>query len=607
MSKMRKLWVGTRWTYKKMFKIAPWDTSLYILLAMLKAGIPTLRLYFSTRFIDIILSILGGKINSLTEAFQNRQLLTIFAATLALELITPIINRAQNHLYMRFRIYNIRILEYDLYRKIASLDLQQFEDKHTSDVVRKAQDNFWKVRDFFKTSVNLILQLVATAISATIAFRVSLKLSILIVILSIPNNIIFARFIKEWWDFFNSEVENRRKRWWLRGNMTNEKSVPEHKVTSGADYLDKKHVKIGSRLDKTELKIFNRRFTGDILSSVINLITSVAIQLFLINEIIQGAISLGDFVFFESKFFSLSQELDTLIGSFLDILDSGTSIQNVKKLFDLKNIIKSGDKKLDTEKPPKIQFKNVWFKYPEAKDYVLKNVSFTINPGEEIALVGENGAGKTTIVKLILRFYDASKGQILINDIPIEKIDLNNYYRIISTLFQDYNTYGMLSANENIYIGAPFKKYKQSEIEAAAHKAQADTFINDFDNKYDQILNKRFENGTNPSKGQWQKLALARMFYRDTPILIFDEPTSSIDAEAEYKIFERIYEFVENKTVIIISHRFSTVRNAQTIYVVDDGEIVECGTHEDLMKLNGQYAKSFNLQASGYLSNTQKI
>ncbi|MBD3329082.1 ATP-binding cassette domain-containing protein [Candidatus Dojkabacteria bacterium] len=598
--KLKKLWTGAKWTYKKMFELAPAETSIYIFLAILQAAIPTVRLYFSTRFIDILVTILNGEITSFEEAFQNKSLLTIFIATLALELINPLVHRIQNHLHTKFRIYNIRKLEFELYEKIAQLDVQQFEDKKTSDIIRKAQDNFWKVRDFFKTSVNLILQLVSTMISAAIALQVSVKLSLLIVILSIPNNIFFARFIREWWTFYNSNVENMRKRWWIRGRMTDEKAVPEHKITDGDTYMDTLHRKVGTRLDKTELNIFNKRFRGNLLSAFINLISSVAIQLFLINEIIMGHISLGDFVFFESKFFSFSSELDTLIGSFLDMLDSGTSIQNVKKLFDLKTIIKSGETKLDTTRPPKIEFKNVWFKYPGSTSYVLENVSLTINPGEEIALVGENGAGKTTIVKLILRFYNPTKGQILVDGIPIEDIELKSYYKTISTLFQDYNTYGMLNVKENIRIGDPHEKYSFKKLELAAQKAQADTFINEFDHKYDQILNKRFEKGTNLSKGQWQKIALARMFYRDTPVLIFDEPTSSIDAQAEFEIFKRIYEFVKDKTVIIISHRFSTVRNAQKIYVVDDGKIVESGSHEDLMKLDGKYAESFKLQASGY-------
>ncbi len=242
----------------------------------------------------------------------------------------------------------------------------------------------------------------------------------------------------------------------------------------------------------------------------------------------------------------------------------------------------------------------ILFKYPGSKNYVLKNINLTIKSGDEIALVGENGAGKTTLIKLILRIYDCQKGKILINDIPIEKLNLEEYHKLIGALFQEFDKFGELNVKQNIIAGNHTIPVDESNISNAVKLADAKEFIDKFPKKYYQVLNKAFTDGVNLSTGQWQKIALARMFYRNAPVLILDEPTASIDANAEYRIFKRIFETFKGKTLIIISHRFSTVRNAQKIYVIHEGEIVEDGSHDELIKKNGRYKKAFDLQAKGY-------
>jgi len=271
-------------------------------------------------------------------------------------------------------------------------------------------------------------------------------------------------------------------------------------------------------------------------------------------------------------------------------------------LFEMKPAIKDGNIKLPyLGTPPSIEFKNVSFKYPKANRYVFKDLSFKIESGEEVALVGHNGAGKTTIVKLLARIYPVTKGQILINGIDINNLAINDWYKNLGVLFQDYNFYSHLSVKENIHLGKPTRKLDDKEIIEAAKKADAHNFIMEYKNKYDQIMSEKIEGGIRPSTGQAQKIAIARFFYRNAPLAIFDEPTASIDALSEYKIFNTIYNFFENKTVIIISHRFSTVRNADRILVLEKGKIVEEGTHEQLLtKRNGIYRRSYKLQAEGY-------
>ncbi|MDP3696554.1 MAG: ATP-binding cassette domain-containing protein, partial [Candidatus Taylorbacteria bacterium] len=276
-------------------------------------------------------------------------------------------------------------------------------------------------------------------------------------------------------------------------------------------------------------------------------------------------------------------------------------VSDIFKLLDMKPVIKKSEKGivLDSHKTFEIAFEHVTFVYPGTKKAVLKDFSLKISPGEKIALVGVNGAGKTTFVKLLCRFYEPDEGKITIDGHDLREIDLESWYSQLGAIFQDYSRYHFI-VKEAIALGRTGNISSLEKVKEAAKASEADTFIEEWEKKYEQMLGKEFTEGVEPSIGQWQKLALARTFYRDPLVLILDEPTSSIDAEAEAKIFEKLEALPKDRTVILISHRFSTVRQADKIGVVEDGQLKELGSHEDLLKLNGTYARLFTLQAKGY-------
>lgn len=272
------------------------------------------------------------------------------------------------------------------------------------------------------------------------------------------------------------------------------------------------------------------------------------------------------------------------------------------ELFDVrpKIVSKKDAIRFDYTKPPLIEFVNVSFRYPkEEKEnpYVLENLNFTFKPGEKIAIVGVNGAGKTTLIKLLCRIYDPTDGQILVNGVDLRDLKLEDWQSAIGILFQDFPIYN-LTIRESIGVGRISETPKPDDLDRASKYSGADEFIN---GDYEQLIWKEFKNGIDLSKGQHQRLAVARMFYRNAAITILDEPTASIDAVTEEKIFRSLEKHMEGKSVILITHRFSTVKNADKILMMEHGKIIEQGSHRDLMAINGKYAELYTMQAKRYL------
>jgi ATP-binding cassette subfamily B protein len=246
-----------------------------------------------------------------------------------------------------------------------------------------------------------------------------------------------------------------------------------------------------------------------------------------------------------------------------------------------------------------IEFRNVNFNYAGSDRLVVQNINFRLHPFEKVALIGENGAGKTTLVKLLARLYDPTSGQILLDGIDLREYDVEDLRREIGVIFQDYIRYDML-ARENIGFGKVESMDDQPRLDTAAYKSLAKSLIDRFPKGYDQMVGRRFEGGVDLSGGEWQKLALGRAYMRDAQLLILDEPTATFDARAEYEVFQRFAELTRDRMAVLISHRFSTVRMADRILVLADGEIMEQGTHQQLVALGGRYAELFELQAAGY-------
>jgi ATP-binding cassette subfamily B protein len=283
------------------------------------------------------------------------------------------------------------------------------------------------------------------------------------------------------------------------------------------------------------------------------------------------------------------------------IADQALFLTDLLAFFEMKPSIQSKPNALPAPRPIRegFEFRDVCFRYPGNSRLVIDHLNFHLHPGERVALIGENGQGKTTIVKLITRLYDPTEGQILLDGVDLREYDLEDLYREIGVIFQDFMRYEM-TARENIAVGKIEDVEDLARLQNAAQKSLADEVIARLPGKYDQMLGRRFEGGVDLSGGEWQKLALARAYLRNSQLLILDEPTAALDARSESEVFQRFAELTKGKMALFISHRFSTVRMADRIVVLEDGRIAEEGKHEELTHLGGRYAEMFELQAASY-------
>ena len=340
---------------------------------------------------------------------------------------------------------------------------------------------------------------------------------------------------------------------------------------------------------------FLPRFGADILQDVVGYIVLIIVAI----QIIYGRLAIGQFLTVRT----LLSQLNNNISSFFESITAiNTSLVNATDFMEFMETPAQHSGDIEVNHLPKIEFKHVSFMYPHSDHFAIEDVSFTLNPGDSLAIVGENGAGKTTLIKLLIGAYMPQEGMIYVDDHPISEIDRESYLGQIGALFQDYSRYDFATLGENVWFGNVEKPYSRKAIMEALDDAGLGNLAVDYKNGLNQLLSKDIDakNATNISGGQWQRLGIARAFFRSPNILILDEPTSSVDAKSEYEIFRSIIKKQQGKSTVIISHRFSTVRRAEKIIVLDHGKIIEQGTHSELIAQDGVYKEMFELQAEGY-------
>jgi len=494
-------------------------------------------------------------------------------------------------------------IDLQISKKLTELDPATFENPEFQNLIAQLEGvkgtlQMHLIR--FTSLINAVFKFLTAMIVVSATFPLFAPI---ILIATIPSYIAWDRFrIKTWPYYVEKKSFLTRVTQYIKSLLSSDSTSKESIIFKTGPVLLNKI--------KKEQKTYYQNFgkendpwaTNIFFARVFQFCAFVYTQYLNLTKVFQQMLTVGQFALVFQQSLNLVFSAEEILNQFSSITARNKYLDKFFDFLNTKKTIASPPKPVVIPKlpiPQIIEFNNVSFKYPKTERFILKGFNLMIKSGEKIALVGENGAGKTTIIKLLLRFYDVSEGEILINGVNIKEISLDEWHKYIGALFQDFIKY-QFTFKENVYFGNLIKANKEKFLQEAIKKSGAYKYLNTLPNGIDQVVGKMFTGGIDLSGGQWQKLALARAFFRDAPILILDEPTSAIDAKAEYEIFQNVQNLQKDKTVVIISHRFSTVRHADRILVLDEGKILEEGNHKSLLKKKGLYAELFEIQAQGY-------
>ena len=491
-------------------------------------------------------------------------------------------------------------IEEQMMDKTSRMDLSFFDSAKMGDKVRHARNNFltmmnmsWLVFDIISAFINVVATLI-------IVCTYKCWLGIVTLMLLIPFMLYNKKRTERKLQMEKEQLRDNRKKDYYRDVFFNDNVQFEVKLNNIGSYF------IGKYKD-TWRKLYKINKTEDVKHNIINtliMIVNVSSEFLVLTvsvfDVVNKHIGIGDLQYNLSMVSRLRSQSQMLMNKVNKFLNDNTRLIELQEFMDIEpEVEKSGT--LKPSNNPKIEFCNISFRYPNAEQYVLKDCSFTIDPHEKIGLIGLNGAGKSTIIKLMFRFYDPEKGCIKLDGIDLKEYDIYAVRKVFGALFQDYVTY-CLPLREIIALSDFDERFNDEKLKKACDISGASEVIKDWENGYDSVLGRYYAgNGKDLSGGQWQLVGLARAYFKDSEYMILDEPSAALDPISEDRIFEQLYHLSEGKSSVTISHRLSNTTLADKILVIGDGHIIEQGSHFELLKQNGKYAELFNLQASKYI------
>ncbi len=488
-----------------------------------------------------------------------------------------------------------------LMRHAAILDLRHFEDPDFFDKMQRARrQTMGRVALLSQTLTMGQQALTLTSLLVSLVAFDPWLLAILVLAI-LPSFLGETAYAGIAYSFMFQWTPQRRELDYYRWVASELEPAKEIKLFGLSDHFIRRYAELADEyLHENRRVATHRAVTGAILTTFSTLAYYGAVGV-IVYRTVTGQITIGSLTFLIASFERSRGLISSILTQVARSYEQGLHLED---LFDFLRMRPSIESPSDARPMPRpvrhgLVFEDVGFRYPDSERWAVRNVSFRIGPGERVALVGENGAGKTTLVKLLTRLYDPTEGRILLDGVDLRAYDLDDLRRSIGVIFQDFFRYD-LRARENIAVGRIEALGDEERIVDAARKSLAADVIAGLEGGYEQMLGRRFEGGANLSGGEWQKIALARAYMRDAQILVLDEPTAALDARAEYQVFQRFTELTRGRMAVLISHRFSTVRMADRILVLEDGRVLEDGSHEELVAAGGRYAELFNLQAAGY-------
>ncbi|HKF53670.1 MAG TPA: ABC transporter ATP-binding protein [Candidatus Acidoferrales bacterium] len=483
----------------------------------------------------------------------------------------------------------------------STLDLTSYEDAVVYDKMDRARVQGTDRVAMIRAMGQLLQQVITTlTLAVQVAFYAPWILAILFVAV-LPAFVGETHFSFLGYSLNFRQTPARREMDYLRIVGGSKESIKELKLFGLGPFFVKRYTTITDELHEETVALARRKLIAGTFLTLLGTLGYYGTYAYVIYETVLGVFSIGTLTLLTGAIAGASTNIQAVFTTFSGIADQALFMTDLLEFFAVRPRVFSKPNALPVPRPIRegFEFRNVSFSYPGHSRVVLGNINFTLEPGERIALVGENGQGKTTIVKLLVRLYDVTAGQILLDGVDIREYELEDLWKEVGVIFQDFVRYEM-SAAHNIAMGRIEQSANEEGIRLAAEKSLADQVISRLPKKYEQILGSRFEGGVDLSGGEWQKIALARAYLRDAQLLILDEPTAALDARSEHEVFQRFAELTEGKMSLLISHRFSTVRMANRILVLENGRIAEQGPHDELLKNRGRYAEMFELQAANY-------
>ncbi len=586
-----------RRTLALVWEASPRQLILLSSLSLLLAFAPAVSLWISKLLLDAVAGAIAGELGSSAEAF--RQLLILLALQVGVNVLQSGISTVQGATRellgdaLQNRI-SLRILT-----KAGQLELAQFEDPETYDALQNAyREVGMRPLQVYTQLITLVQSVITLGSVSALMFQLGPLVVPLILLGTIPGVIISARFGTENYRMLRRQAADSRVQNYLGRLLTDDTAVKEIRLFDFGAYLLKRWNDYYLRFRAQLESLVRRRSSWGLVGSLFSTGMVGGATVLVLRRAAAGAVTVGDFGLFIQGISQLQGQFSNLLSGFTGVYQNLLYMRNLFEFLELP-VADQQEGEEWTGRIESIEFADVSFRYPLMERDVLKGVSFRVNRGQALALVGANGAGKTTIVKLMTRLYTPTGGRILINGQDAQRFSPASLRREMSIIFQDFGEYQM-TVRENIALGLQTEAGRSEELERAADRAGAREFIEALPGSYENMLGRWFEGGQNLSGGQWQRVALARLYYRDGSVLIFDEPTAALDANAEFEVIESLRAQSRDRITVIISHRFSTVRLADHIVVLEDGVISEAGAHEQLLDRDGTYAQMFRLQARGY-------
>ena len=581
--------------FKLVWQTNHWYTILNAILRLVRSAMPVAILYVGKLIIDEVVAL--TKNNTIDHTWLWKLVAAEFVLAIlsdALGRATTLVDSLLGDLFSNYT--SVRIMEH-----AATLDLDQFEDSEFYDKLERARQQTIGRTILLSQVLTQVQDLITMGFLAAGLMAFNPWLILLLLVAIVPAFLGESYFNDRSYALTRGQTPERRELDYMRYIGASDETAKEVKLFNLSGFLVNRFKTLSNKFYDDNKKLSIKRASWGTLFTLIGSAGYYAAYIAIIIQTISGAITIGTLTFLAGSFRQLRSLLENILSRFTSVSQGAIYLRDFFEFFEIQPNIITPKNPLPFPNPIQqgFVFEDVGFKYHNSDNWANRHLSFTLQAGEKLALVGENGAGKTTLVKLLARLYEPNEGRILLDGIDLRDYDLFELRRNIGIIFQDYLRY-QLSFAQNIAVGNIDELDNRTLIEQSAEKSLASLLAKRLPNQYDQALGRRFNNGVELSGGEWQKVALARAYMKEAQLLILDEPTSALDARAEYEVFQRFAELTKGKTAVLISHRFSTVRMADRILVLDKGHLLEIGSHEELLALNGRYAELFHLQAKGY-------